>query len=163
MPERFSWIIEESIAGMERPGLFYPLEEDLEFLKANGVEVIVNLQEKEHFLEHQGFIVKNIPINDFGTPNLEDFVEFIDFVSAHIAQEKRVVVHCYAGMGRTNLMLAAYLVHKQGIHPDQALEEVRLKRPVHLVTYGQEESLREYYYVIRDNSILLKIPNLLSN
>ncbi|MCK5391416.1 MAG: dual specificity protein phosphatase family protein [Deltaproteobacteria bacterium] len=156
MPERFSWIIEESIAGMERPGLFYSLEDDLDFLKAKGVEVIVNLQEKEHFLDHDGFIVKNISINDFGTPNYEDFVEFIDFVSAHIAQEKRVVVHCYAGMGRTNLMLATYLVHKQGIHPDQALEEVRLKRPVHLVTYRQEESLREYYYVIRDNLIVPK-------
>ncbi len=53
-------------------------------------------------------------------------------------------------------MLATYLVHKQGIHPDQALEEVRLKRPVHLVTYRQEESLREYYYVIRDNLIVPK-------
>ncbi len=85
MPERFSWIIEESIAGMERPGLFYSLEDDLDFLKAKGVEVIVNLQEKEHFLDHDGFIVKNISINDFGTPNYEDFVEFIDFVSVHIA------------------------------------------------------------------------------
>jgi len=43
MPERFSWIIDDSIAGMERPGLFFPLEDDLDFLKARGVEVIVNL------------------------------------------------------------------------------------------------------------------------
>jgi len=150
MPERFSWIIEGNIAGMERPGLFFPIEEDLEFLKSQGVGVIVNLQEKEHFVDHQGFIVKNIPINDFGPPNYEDFVEFIDFVSAHIAQERKIVVHCYAGMGRTNLMLATYLVHKQAIHPDQALEEVKLKRPVHLVTNRQEEALREYYYVIQD-------------
>jgi len=151
MPERFSWIIEESIAGMARPGLFYPLEEDLDFLKAKGIEIIVNLQEKEHFLDHKGFIVKNIPINDFGPPNLEDFEEFIGFVGTHIAQKRGIVVHCYAGMGRTNLMLATCLIHHLGIDPDQALEEVRLKRPDHLVTYSQEEALREYYYVIRDN------------
>ncbi|TFG77250.1 MAG: hypothetical protein E4H21_03870 [Thermodesulfobacteriales bacterium] len=150
MPERFSWIIEERIAGMERPGLFYSLQEDLDFLKSQGINVIVNLQEKEHFIEHPDFIVKNIPINDFGPPDYEDFIEFIDFVTTHIAQGKRIVVHCYAGMGRTNLMLAAYLVHHLGINPDLALEEVCLKRPVHLVTDRQEEALREYYYVVRD-------------
>ncbi|TDJ01661.1 MAG: hypothetical protein E2O70_03110 [Candidatus Dadabacteria bacterium] len=157
MPERFSWIIEKSIAGMEMPGLFSPIEEDLDFLKAKGIEVIVNLQEKEHLLDHKGFIVKNIPINDFAPPNLEDFKDFIDFVTAQIAQEKRVVVHCYAGMGRTNLMLATYLMHHLAIDPDQALEEVRLKRPVHLVTYSQEEALREYFYVIRDNIRVSKV------
>lgn len=157
MPERFSWIIEKSIAGMEMPGLFSPIEEDLDFLKAKGIEVIVNLQEKEHLLDHKGFIVNNIPINDFAPPNLEDFKDFIDFVTAQIAQEKRVVVHCYAGMGRTNLMLATYLMHHLAIDPDQALEEVRLKRPVHLVTCSQEEALREYFYVIRDN---IRVPKV---
>jgi len=150
MPERFSWIIEGSIAGMERPGLFYPLEEDLGFLKAIGIDVIVNLQETQHFLDHDGFIVKNIPIDDFGPPDFEDFVEFVDFVAKHISQNKKVVVHCYAGMGRTNLMLASYLIHLLGVNPDRALEEISLKRPVHLVTHRQQEALREYYYIIRD-------------
>jgi atypical dual specificity phosphatase len=149
MPERFSWIIENRIAGMERPGLFYPLEEDLEFLKSKSIEVMINLQEKEHFTEHKGFIVKNI--DDFGPPDYEDFVEFIKFVSSHIEMDRKIVVHCYAGMGRTNLMLAAYLMNHLEIDPDRALEEVSLKRPVHMITYRQEEALREYYYVIRDS------------
>ncbi len=76
----------------------------------------------------------------------------MEFVQNHIANNKKVVVHCYAGMGRTNLMLATYLIHHLGIHADQALEEVKSRRPVHMVTYRQEEALREYYYVIRDTS-----------
>lgn len=150
MPERFSWIVDRSIAGMERPGLIYPLDEDLDFLRSQGIDIILNLQEKEYFVDHKDFIVKNIPIKDFGPPDYEDFVEFVDFVSSNLDQQKKIVVHCYAGMGRTNLMLAAYLVHKHAIHPDRALDEVKSKRPVHLVTERQEEALREYYYVIRD-------------
>ena len=65
--------------------------------------------------------------------------------------DRKIVVHCYAGMGRTNLMLAAYLMNHLEIDPDRALEEVSLKRPVHMITYRQEEALREYYYVIRDS------------
>ncbi|MEM7007855.1 MAG: dual specificity protein phosphatase family protein [Thermodesulfobacteriota bacterium] len=151
MPERFSWIVEDTIAGMERPGLIYPLDDDLSFLRSNGIDVIVNLQEKEHFVDHDQFTVKNISIDDFGPPEYEDFIEFIDFTKTQIAQNKRVLVHCYAGMGRTNIMLASYLIHHLGISADQALEEVKQRRPVHFVTYRQEEALREYYYVIRDS------------
>lgn len=146
MPDRFSWVIKDVLAGMERPGLFYSLQEDLDYLKSQGVEVIVNLQEKEHFIEHKDFISKNIAIDDFGPPEYENFVEFTEFVCSHIEKQKKVVVHCYAGMGRTNLMLASYIMHTMQIDADQA---IKLRRSVHMVTYRQEEALREYYYVIR--------------
>lgn len=150
MPERFSWIIEGKIAGMERPGSLYDLEEDLLYLRTVGIDVIVNLQEEEHFQDHDGFIVKNIPIEDFGAPDLSDFEEFISFVTPQIESGNGVLVHCFAGMGRTNLMLACYLLHHMGIDPDLALETVRSRRPVHMVNYKQEEALREYFYTTRD-------------
>ncbi len=150
MPERFSWVIEGKIAGMERPGSLIDLEEDLLYLRAVGIDVIVNLQEEEYFQDHNGFIVKNIPIEDFGAPDLSDFEEFISFVTPQIDDGKGVLVHCFAGMGRTNLMLACYLLHHTGEDPDSALETVRSKRPVHMVNYKQEEALREYFYTVRD-------------
>lgn len=150
MPERFSWIVENSIAGMERPGLVSPLEDDLSFLRRHGIDVIVNLEEREHFVEHGGFIMKNIPINDFGPPDYEDFVEFVEFTQSHIKNHKRVLVHCYAGMGRTNLMLAAYLLHHRRIDPEEALREVSVIRPYHVVTYKQEEALWDYYFTVRE-------------
>jgi atypical dual specificity phosphatase len=151
VPERFSWVVEGVIAGMERPGLFGGYEDDLAFLKGEGIAAIVNLEEKEHAREYEGFVVKHIPVDDFKAPRHEDFVEFVDFVSAQIADNRRVAVHCYAGMGRTNLMLACFLMHYMKIEPATALDTVKLKRPFHLVTWEQEEALKEYYYIIRES------------
>ncbi len=142
--------MEGVIAGMERPGLINGHDDDLAFLRGEGIGAIVNLEEKEHAREYEGFIVKHIPVNDFRAPSLEDFREFIDFVNTQISDGRRVAVHCYAGMGRTNLMLACFLMHNMRIDPGTALEVVKMRRPFHLVTWEQEEALRDYFFVIRD-------------
>lgn len=146
MPQRFSWIIEDVLAGMERPGSVFSLEEDLEFLKNLKIEVIVNLE--EHYMDYNGFEVKHIPIHDFKAPQLHDFDEFVAFINSKVEEKKRIVVHCYAGMGRTNVMLASYLIHRQVLEPDKALNVVREKRPIHYVNEEQEEALREYFYAL---------------
>lgn len=57
---------------MERRGSFSGLEEDLEFLKRMGIDVIVNLEEE--FRDYTGFEAKRIPIGDFRAPRSEDFI-----------------------------------------------------------------------------------------
>ncbi len=151
MPERFSWVVEGVIAGMERPGLFGSLEEDLEFLKSEGVSAIVNLEEEQYARDYEGFIVKHIPVNDFKAPALGDFREFVDFVNSGLAEKRRTAVHCYAGMGRTNLMIACFLMHHMRIDPGTALDVVKIRRPFHLVTWEQEDALRDYFFVVRDS------------
>ena len=146
MSDRFSWVIPDKLAGMERPGTAQKFEDDVKFLKEKGVSVIVNLE--EYVWKYDDFELKHIPINDFKAPKLKDIEEFVKFVHEKILEKKRVVVHCYAGMGRTNLMIACYLVFL-GIHPDKALDYVRSKRQVFLVNDEQREAIREYYYSIR--------------
>lgn len=131
---------------MERPGLLWRLEEDLDFLKSTGISVIVNLE--EYVWNYDGFRVKHIPIRDFKAPRLADIEEFVRFIDDEIREERQVVVHCYAGMGRTNLMLAAYLIHL-GMELDNALNLIKEKRPYHAVNEEQEEALSEYFYVIK--------------
>ena len=157
MPERFSWVIEDALAGMERPGLFEPLDEDLLFLRDKGIDVIVNLEEEKYAQDYPGFTVKQIPVNDFKPPRPEDYASFMEFMLAQAAGKKKVVVHCYAGMGRTNLMIAAYLMNLMKIDPGTALNVVKLKRPFHVVTWEQEESLKAYFDSIRE-SLDIKEP-----
>jgi len=39
------------------------------------------------------------------------------------------VVHCVAGKGRTGTVIAGYLLVKEGLNPEEAVEEVRRYRP----------------------------------
>ena len=147
MSERFSWVIRDVLAGMERPGLFNSLESDLKFLKDQGVSAIVNLE--EHFMKYPGFETYQVPIRDFDSPDLDTYNTFLDFVNKRVTEGRRIVVHCHAGMGRTNLMLASYLVKYNSLKPDIALDEVKGKRPVYMVTEQQKESLWEFYYTLK--------------
>ena len=143
MAERFSWVVKDIIAGMERPGLFQNLKDDLSFLNEKGIDVIVNLE--EYFWEYPEFDVLHLPIADFNPPMQDDFDNFIEFVRTKFDEGKRVLVHCHAGMGRTNVMLASYLVYKDKIDPDHALQSVKKLRPAHWVNDYQIKALWEYY------------------
>ena len=146
MAIRFSWIVKDSLAGMERPGLFQNLEEDLQLLNEKGINVIINLE--EYPWQYPQFEVFHLPIADFNPPMPDDFVNFTEFVTTKFNEHKRILVHCHAGMGRTNLMLASYLVYRDRVKPDHALEHVKKLRPAHWVTDDQERALWDYYFVI---------------
>ena len=79
---------------------------------------------------------------------LDDFENFIEFVSARFDEGKSVLVHCHAGMGRTNVMIASYLVYKDKIKPDIALESVKKLRPAHWVNDNQVKALWDFYHSI---------------
>jgi len=146
MAERFSWVLKDRLAGMERPGLFQNIQKDLSFLKNEGISVIVNLE--EYSWEYPSFEQLHIPVEDFQPPKPEDFETCMEFLNQIIAGGKKAVVHCHAGMGRTNLMIAAFIVKSELIKPDLALERVKNARPAHLVTEKQEESLWNYFYTL---------------
>ena len=46
MADNFSFVIEGKLAGMAQPGRSKPLQEDLTFLKAQGIGAIVSMMER---------------------------------------------------------------------------------------------------------------------
>ena len=137
---RLNWIIGDKLAGSR-----YPDPSDLPDIYSQGIRAIVSL---EHYdspesitqcrMEHL-----NMAIPDFTAPSLSQLKRIIGFISAMIDKYKPVLVHCYAGIGRTGTILAAYLIHT-GSDVDSALAKIRSRIPGAVQTADQEHILHVY-------------------
>jgi len=142
-PRNFSWVT-ENLAGSAMPSS----REEVEYLARAGVRAIVSLDPDlpweviqalrefgiEHYLEE---------VEDLRAPTLEQIERIVRIIEEHASRGEKVVVHCYAGCGRTGTILAAYLVYR-GADPREAIDHVRSLRPCSIETYPQELAV-EYF------------------
>ncbi len=90
-----------------------PSERGYRELADHGVRTIVDLRAEEdieidhRLLDRLGIDLVRIPLRDGQAPRAEQVNRFLRVVET---SEKRVYVHCGAGVGRTGTMAAAYLV-----------------------------------------------------
>lgn len=141
-PHSFSWIEKPVLAALARPTSL----EDLVWLRAQGLDVLLSLTEspvRRDWVNDAGLLVLHVPMEDMQPPDQEDLDRCISAI--HRAHERNmgVAVHCGAGMGRTGVVLACYLVAK-GQSPQNAIARVRRLRPGSIETDEQEESILEY-------------------
>ncbi|CAB4011821.1 tyrosine phosphatase domain-containing 1-like [Paramuricea clavata] len=59
-------------------------------------------------------------------------------------QGGKVAVHCHAGLGRTGVLIACYLIYSSRITPEEAIHIVRIKRPRSVQTRGQISCVQEF-------------------
>ena len=142
----FSWVIDNQVAGMPRPGAKRPLDQDLLFLRDQGVDALVSLTEKPvdpAALSQHGIEALHIPVPDFHAPTQEQLDQYVNAVQGWTGAGRQVGTHCAAGLGRTGTFLATLFVAR-GMEADPAIAEVRRLRPGSIETDAQVQAVREF-------------------
>jgi hypothetical protein len=93
-----------------------------------GTQAVLNLDEApdRYRVESQRWA----PIRDgVPVPGLDWLREQVAFIELERAAGRVVFVHCRNGVSRSGMIVAAYLMKREGWNRDQALEFLRSRRP----------------------------------
>ncbi len=141
-PTAFSWVEKPQLAALARPSSL----EDMQWLRQQGVEVLISLTEDplpRHWVNEAGLLGVHVPMVDMEAPTPEQLDRVVKTIGRALERKLPVAIHCGAGMGRTGVVLAAWLVTK-GLTAENAIARVRRLRPGSVETEEQERAVEEF-------------------
>lgn len=128
------------------PGLWvgsYPNRRQAHRLAAEGINCAVDLRTEREAESPwpDGVILYGLPMEDHGSPTVEELKSAAEAVAGLVRQGHEVLVHCRAGLERGPTVVCAVLL-LQGWSLSEAYERVRECRPGAAPTDGQLAALR---------------------
>jgi atypical dual specificity phosphatase len=142
-PTNFSWITEGNLAGSGLP----ITQEEFKWVVDKGIKSIVTVREvplPSKWFDGTDIDYLHLMVEDYGAPSMEVMDEAVNYIDKKIRSGKPVMVHCAAGKGRTGAVLAAYMIKKENLTAEQAIEKIRIMRPGSVQSITQETALSMY-------------------
>lgn len=119
---------------------------DLESIRHQGIRAIVNLCgefcDLHQIEEESGFDVYYLPVVDECAPDLSAMEQALDWMDEAIYLDKKVLVHCRMGHGRTGTFIAAYLLRRGFDY--KGAEKTMKGRHANPATFSQRRFLKRY-------------------
>ncbi|XP_075689971.1 protein tyrosine phosphatase domain-containing protein 1 isoform X2 [Rhinoderma darwinii] len=157
-----SWIT-DNILAMARPSTeILEKYNIIEQFQSCGIKTVINLQRPgehascgNHLEQESGFTYLpeafmeaeiyfyNFGWKDYGVASLTTILDMVKVMSFAL-QEGKVAIHCHAGLGRTGVLIACYLIYATRMTADQAILFVRAKRHNAIQTRVQLLCVREF-------------------
>ncbi|CAG5118219.1 unnamed protein product, partial [Candidula unifasciata] len=90
-----------------------------------------------------GLFFYNFTIQDYGVAGMATLLDIVKVMQFAVSQGK-VTVHCHAGLGRTGMVIACYLIYNNRVQTDKAIQYVRSRRPGAIQTKQQINICRQF-------------------
>ncbi len=140
-PTNFSWLLEGRLAGSGMP----TSRSEIDWIMHQDVQAVVTMTERalpEDWTRDMDYL--HVPTPDFTAPDVDRLDEAVSFIHEQIQQNRPVMVHCAAGLGRAGTVLACYFVRHHGYSADAAITMIREKRPGSVQSEAQETAIKYY-------------------
>jgi len=121
--------------------------DDLERLRRQGVEAVVNLcaerSDNPHRLKATEMDYLWLPVADTHPPTVEQILQGLGWIEQRVYAGHKVYIHCAAGMGRSVTLLACWYLYTGSMSVPQVLEFVKRRRPQTALTRRQIRRIEE--------------------
>jgi len=116
-------------------------------LVAAGVTLFIDLTQNGELEPYASLVDEparyvNRPIRDFSIPTRGNLVATLDEIDAELDADGLVYVHCWAGCGRTGVVVGSWLV-RHGVEPKEALRRIAEARGL-----GCPQTLEQRLFVL---------------
>ncbi|MBM3501696.1 MAG: hypothetical protein FJX74_23835 [Armatimonadetes bacterium] len=144
LPYDADWIVDDRLCAMS-----LPTEADIALLAAGGFTAVVTVASEDYgdpvreWCAARGLRHLRYHVPDMATPEAADVRDFVAETTHELERGGRLAVHCLGGVGRTGTLIACYLV-SIGSNAEEAIAQVRRRRPGSVQTRGQELCIVRY-------------------
>jgi predicted protein tyrosine phosphatase len=141
-----------------RPWLFIGKYRDtlqLSYLRSKSIQAMLQLAEK---VEQPNIASLYLPVEDLAPISNEHIRQGVDFIRAHKAKDRQVLVACGAGINRSSSFCAAALKEEEGLSLFEAFKEVKRLHPESMPHEPVWKSLCKYYNETTPYLDVMRLP-----